>query len=340
MLLLLLILSSLPIYGIDQHQIYLYTGVGYQQQKLDVKENIYDTPSIGTGIGYRWNKFLSKDSMHYFSIGVNLGGGMIFPKLRKDQFILKYNSFLEFELFTGYGVGLGKYKQHQISIIGINFLPKFYGLLEKNNFTQIGGTEIEWYKGFYIPISVGFYLPSYRYVHNRFFIGFQHSINVLVHGNQNLNAPKRNLILSSFGYQFKLEIGLNYDNFSSFSTRKGLEETTIFIETNRNTVLISLFAKIEKENAEYVTIEVFALNEQKEQSDTQNLIAYASKIPVYNGQSQFTKHWKENKNFFEEKMTTQKDKLYFVIKEFSKENKLLTTRYINKNLIEKRNEEN
>lgn len=340
MLFLLIILSIIPIYSLDQHQVYLYTGVGYSQQILDTKENIYDTTSVDTGLGYRWNKFLSKESINYFSIGLGIGGGIIFPTLRGDQSILNYNSFLELELFAGYGVGLGKLKQHQMSILGVSFLPKFYGLLERNNFTQIGATEVEWYKGFYIPIFMGVHLPSYRYVNGRFFMGFQHSINFLIFGNRNLNVPKENLILNSLGYQFKLEFGLNYDSFSKGSHGTVLDTTKLFIETNRSTILISVFIKSEKEETKYVIVELFALNEHKEKPETKNLIGYASKIPVYNGQSQFTKYWKDNENFFEEKMGIQKDMLYFVIKELDIEDKLLMTHYIHKELKEKNNEEN
>jgi len=144
--------------------------------------------------------------------------------------------------------------QHQLSILGISFMPKFYGLLERDNFTQIGGTEAKWYQGFYIPISMGIYVPSYRYVHNRFFVGFQHSVNFIVSINQNINIPKDNLILSSFGYQFKLEFGLNYDSFSSIGIQKKLEKTTVFVEINRNNILISLFTKVEKEESKFVTL--------------------------------------------------------------------------------------
>lgn len=160
------------IYGTDQHQVMIYTGVGYSKQMIDRYQNIYDTPLVSTGVKYRWNKFFSKTSMHFFSIEFGIGGGAIFPQLRNSTDRLNYNSFLEFELSAGYGISLGKYKEHQIPILGLSFLPRFYGLSERNDFTQIGGTEIEWSKSFYIPIFLAIQLPSYRYVYNQFFVGF------------------------------------------------------------------------------------------------------------------------------------------------------------------------
>ena len=50
------------IYGIDQHQVIVYTGVGYSKQILDKYQNVYDTPLVSTGIKYRYNKFLSRTS--------------------------------------------------------------------------------------------------------------------------------------------------------------------------------------------------------------------------------------------------------------------------------------
>ncbi|MGL5956321.1 MAG: hypothetical protein ACRC0X_06935 [Brevinema sp.] len=336
-LILLILLSSLT-YSLDQHQLYLYMGLGISQQRLDLRDNIYDTIGLGVGLGYRWNKFLSEESINYFSIGLGIGGGMIFPRSKEQQSLLNYNTSLDLDIFLGYGVGLGQNKQHQISILGISGLPKFYGLLERNNFTQIGGTEVKWYQGFYIPISLGIYLPSYRYTHNRFFIGFQHSINIIISGNKNINIPEENLILSSLGYQFKVEFGLNYDNFSKFRGNAKLEKTTVFIETNGQTILLSLFAKIEKEETRFVNIEIFALYGQVEEPRASNLIAYASKIPVSNGQAQFTKYWKENKNFFDERIQDNKDVIYVVIKELNKENQVLIVHDLYKYLVENSHE--
>lgn len=95
-------------------------------------------------------------------------------------------------------------------------------------------------------------------------MGFQHSVNFIVFVNQNINVPKDNLILSSLGYQFKLEFALNYDSFGYGSLCKVLESMTIFVKTNRDTILISLFAKVEKEETKSVTIKIFALNKQTE----------------------------------------------------------------------------
>lgn len=156
------------VYGTDQQQVLLYTGVRYSKQMLDRYQNIYDTLLVLTGIGYRWNKFLSRESINFFSIGLSFGGGAVFPKFRDNKSILNNNSFLELELFVGYGVGLGKYKQYQMSILGVGFLPRFYGLSERNDFTQIGSTKIEWSRKFYMPISVSVKLPSYRYIYNQF----------------------------------------------------------------------------------------------------------------------------------------------------------------------------
>ena len=189
------------VYSVDQHQVMVYTGVGYSKQIIDRYQNIYDTSLVSTGIKYRWNKFLSKKSINYFSIELGMGGGAVFPRLRNNIATLDYNSFLEFELSAGYGISLGKYKEHQVPIIGIGFLPRFYGLSERDDFTQIGSTEIEWSRKFYIPISLAVKLPSYRYIYNQFFIGFQHSITMLVYGHQNVNVPRDNLILQSIGYQ-------------------------------------------------------------------------------------------------------------------------------------------
>ncbi len=310
-------------YGVDQHQIGVYTSVGYSQQLVDLYENIYDTMPITLGISYRWNRFLSEESIHFFSVMLGLGGGAIFSKSRLNQEILNYNSLLELELFAGYGLSLGKYKEHQMSIVGVSFLPKFYGLIERDNYTQIGSTEVEWYKGFYTPVSVGIYLPSYRYVYNQFYIGFQHSVNFLVTGHQNVNVPEENLILRSRGYQFRMELGWNHDSFSSRSSRsiQKLEATRIFVETNRNTVLISIFAKTELEDTKFVTIEVFALDNFKKKTTTDNWIAYASKIPVYNGQAQFTKYWK-SENFLGDTMNMNKKWLYIVVKELDSNGQL------------------
>jgi len=339
----LLLLSIITLanisYGTDQHQLFMHIGSGYSQQALDRMDNIYDTISINTGLGYRWNKFISPKSINFFSIGICLGGGMIFPDPRATQSKIQYNSFLDLELFAGYGVGLGKNKQHQMSILGISFIPRFYGLLERDNYTQIGDTEIEWYNGFYIPISVGVHLPGYRYIHNRFFFGFQHRINLLVYGNQNINVPVENIILNSLGYQLKLEFGLNYDDFSNTGSRTALTETRLFVETNRSTILLSLFAKIENKEAHSITIEIFALNQQEEESGFKNLIAYASKIPIYNEQAQFTKHWKGNKNFFKESMSNDRRIIYTIIKEVDKDDNILSENYLYKNLQEHTYEE-
>ena len=329
------------VYGTDQHQVMLYTGVGYSRQMLDLRVNIYDTPLVSTGLGYRWNKFLSRDSINFFSIGLSLGGGLIFPKLRNGQLVINYNSFLELELFAGYGVGLGKLKQHQVSILGVGFLPRFYGLSERDDFTQIGSTEIEWFNKFYIPISVSVKLPSYRYIYNQFFIGFQHSVTMLVYGNQNINVPNENLILQSLGYQFQLELGLNYDNFSSKNNGRSLQETTVFIETNNNGITISLFGKIQNENAKTATIEFFALEDTGATPTLTNLIGYASRIPILDSQVQFTKHWK-GKNYFEEELITKKNILYIVIKEIDNDNNILQEHFLYKNFKEqvKQNEKN
>lgn len=68
---------------------------------------------------------MSKESINYFSIRLSLGGGLVFTKLRGNQSILNYNSFLELELFVGYGVGLAEFKQHQMSILAVSLLRKF-----------------------------------------------------------------------------------------------------------------------------------------------------------------------------------------------------------------------
>ena len=329
------------IYGIDQHQVIVYTGVGYSKQILDKYQNVYDTPLVSTGIKYRYNKFLSRTSIHYFSIELGMGGGAVFPRLRNSIATLNYNSFLEFELSAGYGISLGKYKEHQVPIIGIGFLPRFYGLSERDDFTHIGSTEIEWSRKFYIPISLAIKFPSYRYIYNQFFIGFQHSLTMLVTGHQNVNVPRENLILQSLGYQFQLELGLNYDNFSSKNSGISLRETTVFIETNRNGITISLFAKTENEQARTATIEYFALNEMTSAPTLTNLIGYASMIPIFNEQAQFTKHWK-GKNYFEEEMLDKQKILYIVIKEIDKDNRILQEHFLYKSFKEqeKSNEKN
>lgn len=118
-------------YGADQHLVYVYTGAGYSGQQLDIRKNIYDTPNITTGVAYRSNKFLSKWFINFFSIGLSLSGGIVFPKRRGNLSLLHYNSFLDLELFFGYGVVLVKNKEHQLSILGLGFVAKFYGLLER-----------------------------------------------------------------------------------------------------------------------------------------------------------------------------------------------------------------
>jgi len=52
------------------------------------------------------------------------------------------------------------------------------------------------------------------------------------------------------------------------------------------------------------------------------------------------KHWKDNKNFFEEEIGNNKNIIYLVIKKLNKENKVLMTHYLHKDLVEKNNEEN
>ncbi len=325
MIIMILLLFAGTIYAVDQHQVGIYTGIGYSIQSVDTYDNIYDSVSVTTGINYRWNRFLSRDSINFFSIGLGVGGGVMFSNPRNSQEILNYNSLLELKLFAGYGVGLGEFKQHQVSILGVSFLPKFYGLLERDNYDKIGGTEVAWYDGFYMPISVGVYLPSYRYVKNRFFVGFQHSVNVIVYGNQNINVPKESLILSSLGYQFRFEAGLNYDTFSDYSDKYAvsLENTRVFIETNKGAVLISLFAKTELEDTKFVTVEMFALESADERTSIDKLIAYVSKIPVYNDQAQYTKYWK-GRNIFDENMSGDKKVVYAVVKELNENGDILS----------------
>lgn len=156
-------------------------------------------------------------------------------------------------------------------------------------------------------------------------------------GHQNINVPRENLILQSIGYQFRLELGLSYDSFSSGNTRNNgifLRETTVLVKTNRNGITISLFAKIESKEAKTVTVEFFALNDTKSTPTLENLIGYASMIPIFNDQAQFTKHWK-GKNYFEKEMREKSKLVYVVIKEIDKNNKILNERFIYKYLEER-----
>lgn len=133
-----------------------------------------------------------------------------------------------------------------------------------------------------------------------------------------------------------MEFGLNDDSTGNERRGNVPETTSLILEPNIDTILSTLFAKVEKEKAKFVTVEIFVRNEQTEE----NLITYASIIPVYNDQSKFTKFWKNNKNFFKEKMKTQKDILYFVIKELDQDENLLMTHYLYKDLIEAQDEDN
>jgi len=89
---------------------------------------------VTTGIGYRLNAFLSKTSINFFSF--SLGGGVTFIKLRDSVKLLRYNSLVEFDLTINYGLRLGKYRQHQLSLFGFSFLLEIYGLLERNIILQ------------------------------------------------------------------------------------------------------------------------------------------------------------------------------------------------------------
>lgn len=339
LLILFIIISPLKGYSNTQQQVYLYTTPSYSRVVLDQYINIHDNFSITTGIGYRINQFISDRAKSYFSFGLSVGGGMVFSQLRNSTTLVKSNTALEIDIFLGYGLGFGEYKQHQLTLVGASLLPKFYGLSERDRVTEIGGTEIEWFKGFYIPLYIGVALPSYRYVKSRFFIGFQHSVSFLIKGHENINIPTQGRMLSHLGYQFKFEIGYNYDTFSPGSGKGYDLETTLTIRTNRDSITISLVANLESEEAETMTVEMFVLENTNQIDSINNLIAYASKMPIFNGRSQFTKHWKGN-NYLEEELIVKANYLKVRYKEIDKFGTIIQEKEIIKKFVKENENEN
>ncbi|MGL4560830.1 MAG: hypothetical protein ACRCV0_00890 [Brevinema sp.] len=104
-------------------------------------------------------------------------------------------------------------------------MPRFVGLINKNQYTAVGDTEIQWFDGFCRP----------------FFVGFSHRINMLVAGHRNVFISDQHLILSGIGYEFRLEIGWNY---AEKIENNGLKTTQLFMTERGQKLTISLFAKM------------------------------------------------------------------------------------------------
>ncbi|MGL4387953.1 MAG: hypothetical protein ACRCTJ_00975 [Brevinema sp.] len=269
-------------------------GGGQSTEMLDTRDNIYCVGSFVSGIGYRYQYVFDNRFGQFLSINFGLGGGAIFPRSVSKANIVDENSFLDLEIGIGYGLSFGEKIQHQVSLLGFFLLPKFVGLMNKNNYTVIGDTELQWFDGFYMPFFVGIALPTYRFVIPHFFIGFSHRINVLVAGQKNIFMPDQHLILSGVGYEFRLEIGWNYAKNIQNNDNKGLMTTKLFMTERGQRLTISLFAKMRQEDTKTIKVEFFAIREGDESRD---LVGYASEIPVFNEQAQFTKHWSKQNGY-------------------------------------------
>ena len=296
LLLIVIILFCSSVYG--EHQVGMYLSPNYSKVLLNNYETKYNNFSVTTGILYRYNQDILN---HFLSFTSMLGGGFIFSELENSEKLLDYNSFLELDFGVSYGYKFGLKREHQVTFLGVSVLPKFYGLLEKNSYAEIGGTEVEWYQGFYMPLSIGIHLPSYRYSEDGFFMGFQHQITFLVYGNENMNVPDKNLLLNGIGYTLRWEIGFSLSKDRNKEKNKEyvniITETSLIIRTNNNVITLSFIGNMD--DAEQATIEMFAVKDTNS-VETRNLIAYGGNLPVFNGRVQFTKHWQNNKNYFDE----------------------------------------
>ncbi|MGL4389047.1 MAG: hypothetical protein ACRCTJ_06625 [Brevinema sp.] len=290
----------ISIFGRYQHQVFLSLGGGQSKEILDTKDNQYHVSSFVSGIGYRYQYIFDTRVDQFLSINFGLGGGMVFPQSVSkasitDAKIVNENSFLDLEIGIGYGLSFGTTIQHQMPLLGFSLLPKFVGLINKNNYTPVGDTEVKWFDGFYMPFFVGIALPSYRFVIPHFFVGFSHRVTMLIAGQRNVFIPEKHLILSGIGYEFRLEIGWNYAKKIENNDNKGLRTTQLFMSTNGQRITISLFAKMREEDTEKIRVEFFAL--RNEESSSKELVGYASEIPVFNEQAQFTKHWSKQAEY-------------------------------------------
>lgn len=325
------------------HQAYFYASSGYANLLLDQTTNVYDIISESAGIGYRANVFVSRKSRHFFSFGVSGGFGIIFPILRGSVKTLEYNTFFETQASIAYGVLFGKSRNHQIYFLGASFRPQFFGVFERDNYTQIGESEVKWYNAFYIPLSVGAVLPSYNYIKNNFFVGFSHNINFLVYGHTNINVPEENRILKSMDYQLKLEMGYSFDPVhlypptyieQSYDKLYYSPETKISITSNGNKITVSIFVAVENENSKTISVEMFALKNENNRKLKDNLITSVSDIPVINKTAQYTRHWKYRKNLSGEVMKTKPEYIYIVYKEIGLDKEVLIEKTIIENIKE------